>query len=250
MNADSDNDHLSKMSTAWSMVHQAHGESVEDVQAARKRLIERYRKPIHRYLVAALRDPESAEELGQEFVVRFLQGTLQGANPDRGRFRDFVKGVLSHLIADHFRKKSSKRQLVQGDIPEPAVEDNVTENLDAQFVEHWRKELLNRAWEGLEQIQRQSGQPCFTVLRFRADHPDLRSPEIAEQLSAQLGKPVNAAWARQMFRRARDKYVQTLINEVVQTLDAPNSEDLESELLELGLLEYCKETIKTIRFSK
>ncbi|MFL5243448.1 MAG: RNA polymerase sigma factor [Gemmataceae bacterium] len=250
MSPDSDNDHLSHMSTVWSMVRQAHDGSMEENQAARRQLIERYYKPIHRYFLAAVGVPETAEELGQEFVLRFLRGTLKGANPDRGRFRDYVKGVLSHHIADHYRKKGSKKNSVQGAFPEPAIEDKVATDLDGQFLENWRRELLDRAWKELAAIQRKSGAPFFDVLRFRIDHSSLRSQEIAEKLTVQFGKPVNAAWVRQTLRRARDKFVQCLIAEVVQTLDAPTLESLESELLELSLFDYCKETIKTYRFPK
>ena len=42
------------------------------------------------------------------------------------------------------------------------------------------------------------------VLRLRAERPEARSDDLATELTAKLGKPVNAAWVRQNLHRARD----------------------------------------------
>jgi hypothetical protein len=63
---------------------------------------------------------------------------------------------------------------------------------------------------------------------------------MAEQLSARLGKPVSAAWVRKTLERARHKYADLLLHEVAQTLDNPTLEALEEELVDVGLLTYCR----------
>src|SRR5207244_1246290 len=94
-------DHLSRISTAWTMVVRAHGIAADAAVVAQHALMDRYHRAVYRYLLGALRDADAADELFQEFAYRFLSGSLRGADPERGRFRDFVKGVLFHLIADH-----------------------------------------------------------------------------------------------------------------------------------------------------
>jgi hypothetical protein len=89
-------------------------------------------------------------------------------------------------------------------------------------------------------MQDKTGQPFYLVLRFRAEHTDMRSPQMAAQLSAQLGKPLTAGGVRQMLYRARDHFAAALLEEVVQSLDTPTQECLEDELLDLGLLDYCR----------
>ena len=36
---------------------------------------------------------EAAAEVFQEFALQLVHGNLRGANPERGRFRNFVKGT-------------------------------------------------------------------------------------------------------------------------------------------------------------
>ena len=57
-----------------------------------------------------LRDREAADELSQEFSLRFVRGDLKGADRERGRFRDYLKGVLFHLIGDYWRRRKRAPQ--------------------------------------------------------------------------------------------------------------------------------------------
>jgi RNA polymerase sigma-70 factor (ECF subfamily) len=245
MKEDSSAQHLSSIETFWTVLVTAHGDSPEAAAAAQQ-LLQRYTKAVHRYLLGALRDADAADELTQEFAVRFLRGDLQRADPEKGRFRDFVKGVLFHLIADHHRKR--KRQMPA--LPKSSVEDanaSVCGGDDREFVESWRAELLDRSWKALQKIQEETGQLFYAVLRFRAEHTEMRSPEMAERLSEQLGKPVNAAWVRQMLHRARDRFADLLLEETMHTLREPTVEQLEQELIDVGLLEYCKPALDKLR---
>ena len=73
-------DRLSQIATLWSVVGHAHEEPGEAVIAAQRLLLERYGGAIRRYLLAAVRDPDAADELFQTFAYRFLHGDLRGAN--------------------------------------------------------------------------------------------------------------------------------------------------------------------------
>jgi RNA polymerase sigma-70 factor (ECF subfamily) len=230
---------LSLIPTLWSLVGRAHQGPAEAVISARQQLLERYRGAVYRYLRKVLHDPDAADEVFQEFALQLVNGDLRGANPQRGRFRNFVRGTLFHLIADY------RKQRWQWPGPLPAdgaalADEAVGAASDRQFVDSWCDELLARAWAALAEIEARTGQPFYAVLRFRADHPEMRSPRLAEQLSACLGKPLTAAGVRQTLHRARQKFADHLLDEVTQSLDNPTAEQLEEELLELGLLDYCR----------
>src|SRR5207249_5271323 len=92
---------------------------------------------------------------------------------------------------------------------------------DRQFIESWCDELLARAWAALATVDARTGQPFYAVLRFRADHPQMRSPQLAEQLTAQLGRPFTAAGVRQTLHRAREKFAAFLLDEVTHSLAHP-----------------------------
>jgi RNA polymerase sigma-70 factor (ECF subfamily) len=235
---------LSHIQTHWTVICQAHEGGGEAARAAQRQLLQRYGKAIKRYLLGALRQEEAAEELFQEFALRFLTGGFRGADPERGRFRDFVKGVLFHLIADHHRRGRRQPDPLSGAGQEPADSDDGPDDADRQFLETWRAELLDRTWKALAHLQSQTGQPFFTVLRFRAEHADLRSTEMAGRLAPQLGKAVTADWVRQTLHRARDRFAELLVDEVAQTLRAPTREQLEEELIDLHLLDYCRPALE------
>jgi RNA polymerase sigma-70 factor (ECF subfamily) len=236
---------LNRISTLWTVVCRAHDGPREVAAPAQEVLLRRYGRAVHRYLLGALHDAEAADDLSQEFALRFLRGDFRGADRQRGRFRDFVKGILAHLIADHHRRHRPPLPLAAGHEPAAAVEPPPGD--DARFVESWREGLLARAWEALERVQAETGQPVYTVLRFRADHPEVRSAAMAEQLGVQLGRTLSGAGVRQTLHRAREKYVDLLVEEIVQTLEAPTPDQVEQELIDLGLLESCRSALDRLR---
>jgi RNA polymerase sigma-70 factor (ECF subfamily) len=231
---------LSSISTLWSVVGLAHEGAPEAAQHAKTQLIDRYGKAVYRYILGAVRDAEVADELYQDFALRFVQGKLRGALGSNIRFRYFLKGVLSHMIADHHRQRRAALLPLPAEDWDPADSQEGVEESDRQFLESWREHLLARAWEALAKIEAETSQPLHTVLRYRAKNPKTRSPQMAEQLSESLGKAVSADWVRQTLHRARLRFAELLVDEVAQTLVNPSKEDLDRELADLKLLVYCQ----------
>ena len=82
----------------------------------------RYSGAVHRYFLTAVNNPDEAEELDQEFAIRFLRGDFRRSDPEKGRFRDYVKRAVQNMISDYYRRKKSSR--TRGSpMVEPAVED-------------------------------------------------------------------------------------------------------------------------------
>jgi RNA polymerase sigma factor (sigma-70 family) len=233
---------LSQIGTVWSMVYSAHQGSGDAVSIAQQQLMERYSGAVYRYLLGALRDRDAADDLFQEFALRFVRGAFRNACPERGRFRDFVKTSLYHLIIDHHnRKKKSPQSLSVKEIADkPAVTD--PQDFDAEFLLSWRQEILCRTWEAM--ARGGDGSPYYRVLRLRAEKPDLSSTMMAEELTALLGKPVSADWVRQTLRRARERFAELLLKELAGSLEKPTRERLEQELIDLNLLSYCQQALQ------
>jgi DNA-directed RNA polymerase specialized sigma24 family protein len=229
------------LTTLWTLVRRAHGETPGAAAAARGELLQRYRGAVYRYLLATLRDPDTAEELSQEFALKFLRGDFRHADPDRGRFRDYLRSSLAHLIQLHRRRAERQPQSLATD---PPAQDNETAGEDTVFLHAWREALLVRAWAELERVGQQTGAVVHTVLRCRVDHPELSSPELAERLSVRLGKALNALAVRQALHRAREKFATLLVEAVAQSLDQPTPEQLLDELAELNLLSYCRSVME------
>ncbi len=229
---------LSSISTIWSVLRQAHAEQPEAAAAAQRLLLEHYGGAVYRYLRAAVGE-YAADDLLQEFALGLVRGDFRQADPERGRFRDYVKAALFHLVGKHRRRQQKLPQPMSAHSPVlagiPAAEEDTR-----AFDEGWRDQLLNRAWDALAHEHA----TFHTVLRFRAAHPKMASAEMARRLGHDLGKPVTADWVRQTLRRARELFTELLIDEVAHSLEEPTSERVEEELRDLDLLPYCEPVLR------
>jgi RNA polymerase sigma factor (sigma-70 family) len=242
MKQDELDQHLSHISTMWTMLYQAHQGSATEAAAARQLLMQRYCGAVYRYLLSAVRDPNVADDLTQEFALRFIQGRFRLADRAQGRFRNYVKAALFHLVND-YRQRQGKEPLPLGsETPVPAAEGDPAE--ERAFRESWRQELLARAWKALERLQGDTGQPFHDVLLFRVEHPDMPSARMAEQLGARLGRPLSAANVRQLLHRARERFAELLLEETRASLEGAAGGQIEEELAELNLLKYCRDALR------
>jgi RNA polymerase sigma-70 factor (ECF subfamily) len=236
MAGDNPTERLSSISTRWSMLFQAHAGPSGEAAAAVQALMQRYCGAVYRYLLGAVHDPDVADDLAQEFALRFLRGDFRRADAGRGRFRDYLRTALTHLVHDHQRARQHWPRPLAAGGPEPAAAVGDEGDPEREFLNAWREELLERTWKALAE----ANPTAHAVLRLRLDNPDLPSPQMAERLTADLGKPVNAAWVRKTLQRAHDRFADLLLEEVARSLLVPTPENLRRELEELELLGHCR----------
>ncbi|HEY7328301.1 MAG TPA: hypothetical protein VH592_11700 [Gemmataceae bacterium] len=252
---------LAHLSTHWSNIFRARESDGDTAMAARNALLLRYVEVVMRYLRAVLRDPQVVDQVCSNFAVRVLESDrlLQNADPQRGRFRDYLKAVLQNMIADYYRqesrehkqwqKLSGEHELVGQDSP------SAQQDQDQDFIRYWREELVKWVWHQLEQRDQKTGQKYSVLLRLQAKRPELRSTQLAELLSAKLGRTFTAAGVRQILHRAREVFGDLLVAEVARSLqvdpgDPEGNSRVEQELIELGLLfSYCKKALERYRGS-
>ena len=230
--------HLSRISTQWTMVLQAHGAEADVAHAALAELAQRYLGVVYRYLLGAVRDPDAAAELSQELALRILRGGFRHADPSRGRFRDYLKTALIHLVDDYKTAQRARPRPLPPDVPAhptPPIAER-----EADFLESWRAELLNRTWTALA-----AAQPMYhAVLLFRVENPEVPSPQMAEELAARLGTPMRPDQVRKALQRSHAKFAELLVDEVATSLGNPSREELAEEVRELDLLKYCRSALE------
>jgi RNA polymerase sigma-70 factor (ECF subfamily) len=236
---------LTSIQTQWTLLFQAHQGQGDAATAAQQQLLLRYYGAVYRYLLGTLHDPAAAEELTQEFAVRFLRGDFKRADPQQGRFRDFLKTALRHLAMDHWRKQEKR----PAPLPSVSSEQLISsppqlDELDQPFLDKWREELLARTWEALAQVEAEAGQPYHTVLRWKTEHPELRAAELAEQLGTHSGKVFTIDGVRQLLHRARKRFAELLVDEVARSLETSEVELIAQELIDLDLLCYCQSVLQ------
>lgn len=232
--------HLGNTETDWTLLQLAHAAVPAEARAVWAQLFSHYQEPVLRALRRLVRDEDVAQELNQEFWLRFVRGDYARATPERGRFRGLLRTVLFNLVADYYRNHARRAAL------RPEVADSLTDVL-VQFtrrhVEGWRRELLDRAFADLAAEGRGSRQVCPRVLAVEADHPAWSSAEKAAALGAELGRAVTAENYRQMLSRTRRRLAELLTDEVRRSLLDPTPELVREELAELGLLRYCADAV-------
>jgi RNA polymerase sigma-70 factor (ECF subfamily) len=240
MNSEDRNQRLSRIATRWSEVAEAHAGPADVAAAARQRLMLRYCGAAYRYLLGAVRDADAADDLCQEFAVRFLRGDFRRADPDRGRFRDYIKTVLVNLVNDYHHARQARPQPLDTDAPEPLAAAESSLPPDAAFDSSWRQELLDKTWTVLA-----AANPAYhAALWLRAESPEMPSAEMAARLTAQLGKSVTPENVRKLLQRAHAKFADLLLDEVAASLDSPTAAEMEAELKVLDLLRYCRSALE------
>ena len=246
MAPDDVNDRLSRLGTRLTVWLQAHQGSGETAVVARQQLLLRYYGAVYRYLLSMVRDPAAAEDLTQDFAVRVLRGDFKHFDPERGRFRDFLKVAVRHLVIDYWKQHKKRHE----NIPQPlqpgqaeAVVETPEADFDQTFVDKWKEELLDRTWEALAAHEKESGHAYYTVLRCRADLREARSAQLAEAVSAKLKRVITADNLRQLLHRARKRFAEFLVDEVARSLDTTEPDQVVEELIALGLLSYCRSAV-------
>jgi RNA polymerase sigma-70 factor (ECF subfamily) len=233
--------------TMWSGVFQGRGQD-DAARQARNALLLRYHEAVYRFFLARIRDPNTAQELYSNFALKLIETDriIKNADPHRGRFRHYLKAALHHMVMDYYRGRNrggpTPIDPTKIDVPAPPDGDQ-----DGGFSSIWRQELLNQAWKALEVREQKTGQTHYTVLRAQRDYPDLNAPQLAQRLSAQLGRMFTADGVRQALHRAREKFAALLLEEVERTLDSPTLDQLEEELIDQKFLTYCKKALEKRR---
>lgn len=255
--------YLQNIATQWSRVFQAGLEEGDASTAARHQLLIRYQKAVLRFLQAELRDDHAASDLLSNFALRVLEVDtfLRKADPHKGRFRDYLKTVLHRMVLEHFRRsnrETRRRQGIQeGTDSEPVAEAEAwTSVQEERYQACFRAEVVQQAWQILEETERTKGKPYATLIRLeeemreRDPNTPVRSADLAREMGRLLGRPFTDVAIRQMRHRARELYGELLVREVARTLeiDQPAADDvrrIEDSLIDLGLFNrYGKDALR------
>jgi DNA-directed RNA polymerase specialized sigma24 family protein len=215
---------------------------------SRAALLDRHNDAVRRYLRDVVADPDVAEALFQDFAQVVRRDDLPPDSPPLGHFRDRLRIILIRLVEAHRGQgegETSRPPATEGPDPNEQRQD---ESASTRFDAIWREELLNRSWSRLKAHEERTAQPLYTTLRYRVEAPGLSSPELAERIGQQLGKTISPPNARQLLHRARAEFSRLLLDEVLATLPpgAPFAV-VERELIETGLLAFCREAVDRVR---
>jgi RNA polymerase sigma-70 factor (ECF subfamily) len=221
--------------THWSLIAQAAGQESPSSQAALSDLCQAYWYPVYAFIRRRGQSADDARDLAQEFFATLLEkGYLADADPERGRFRSFLLTAVSRFVSkQHERAAAAKRGGGRKPLPldfsdgESRYQREPSHQWTPEriFARRWALTLLDRAISTLRQEHETAGKLAqFDALKVfltgEAGAPPLR--QVAEQLGTTEGA------VKVAVHRLRQKYRETLRNEIAQTVAA--QEDVDDEL--------------------
>lgn len=226
MAGDEPHSFLDQISTRWAFVNDP------------SQFVMRYAPAIRNYMGAIIKNQHDAEEAAQDFLLRAVRRGFTSADPDRGRFRDYLKAAVRHAA---FKQLHRRRPVALDDLANAAV-DHAVQRADHDWNADWQRCVLGRVWRSLERHQMEhDGNLCHTVLRLAVDFPEEDSVKLAARAAALTGHPLRADAYRKQLSRARRLFAEMLLDEIKQTVENPTHGLIEEELIELGLMEYVRD---------
>lgn len=221
--------------TQWTVVLQASGNSVESKEALAA-LCESYWNPVYEFLKGTGYSESESRELTQAFFERLLSGgNIDGANPNKGRFRSYLLGAVKHFLSQRHRhanrlKRGGACSLESieagGTETSPGIQiaDSEEAHASQHFDREWATTVVTRSLHTLERrYQKKAKENQFAVLKpwLTGDSEALSQATAAEQLKASVGS------VKVAIHRLRGEFRQILEEEIKQTLiegDDPKEE--------------------------
>jgi DNA-directed RNA polymerase specialized sigma24 family protein len=98
--------------TSWSVIRAAQDRDDPACVAAMNRCMAAYWRPVFYFLRAKGYPLHLAEDLTQEFFLRFYQRNwIEPADPQRGRFRTFLLTILTRFLADQGPERAPRQKV-------------------------------------------------------------------------------------------------------------------------------------------
>jgi len=220
-------------STRWSRILGSGSQgTLPDVES----LAQAYWRPVYGYVRARFaKSDDEAVDCTQDFFLWMIErGFLGRADPERGRFRGFLKVSLRNFLSD--RERAARAQRRGGDRVHlrlhfdgedlPALEPDAKARTPDEILDDlWRSTLVERATQTLEQELRALGKEIyFEVFRdyFLSSEEGLDYQAVADRYG------ISTVQVSNHLAHAKKRYRHLLRAAVMETVSNP--EELEAEL--------------------
>jgi RNA polymerase sigma-70 factor (ECF subfamily) len=207
-------------------------------------LCDAYYEPVVAYLRRVLGDADAARDMSHAFFADMLAGgTIQTADPERGRFRFYLLGAVKHFLA---HRREAEQRLRRGGgvrplslnadtegMPALEVADSGRMSPEAVFDRQWAVTVLARAMDALQQECASEGKAkLFEHLR-----PWLLGESVhGEQAAAAEALGLSAAAMKVAVHRMRHRFRHCVKVEVAGTLkdESAVEDEMRALLVALG----------------
>lgn len=229
--------HQAFVTTHWTQVLLAADYHSPDSAQALEKLCQSYWPPLYCYLRRDGRSSHEAEDLTQAFFARLLErNTLAMANPERGRFRNFLLTALKNFVVNEWRSEHTQKKGGQFQIL--SLDAQTAENhYVAEPGDHLTPEVLYDKQWALTVVER-------VMDRLRAEYTTIGKADLFEDLKpflaakkatphAELAKkhgiPVSTIGV--IIYRLRERYGELLREKIAAIVNEPSEIDDEIRYL-------------------
>jgi len=213
--------------TLWSQLAEAGDADRAVRRSAWERLALRYWKPVYAHVRSRwAKSNEDAKDLTQDFFAWMMETELPlRADPQRGRFRIFIRTALeNYLRSDHRRRTRQKRGGAEPTHPldfsgseEPA--DACSRSPSRSLEDAWREELLTGAMETLRRGYEQENKT--TYLHVFRDYYLAGAEEVRhEDLASRYG--ISVTDVNNYLRHAKHRFREILLGRLAETVRGPD----------------------------
>jgi RNA polymerase sigma-70 factor (ECF subfamily) len=224
--------------TQWSRVIAAADPAGPQARESLASLCGAYWHPLYAYIRHRGYGPEQARDLTQEFFARALQdGLIAKADPSRGRFRSFLRGVCAHYLSNIRDSQTAKKRgggrsvfSINAADAEGRYARELADGLTPEriFDRVWALTLLERVLAEIRREYADAGKAAtFEALEagLARTAEDVTYATIAERLGTTEGA------ARVAAHRLRRRYGELLRREIAATLS--DVADVDDEINDL-----------------
>ncbi len=229
------------LTTQWGLVTAASAQGAAEARAALEELYRLYCYPVYAFIRRRGYGRQDAQDLTQDFFVHLLEkGTLGRADPQRGRFRNFLLGALEHFLSNAAERASACKRgggcqwvFLDDDAAEDRYQLAAPEGLTAEklFEAQWAGALVEATFTRLRfELESEGSGHLFEALQgFLPGREASSYQQVADALNLSLGALKTA------IHRLRGRYGTLLREEVARTVAAPAQVDEELRYLRAAL---------------
>src|SRR4051794_1325354 len=226
--------------TRWSRVLAAGGRSTPEAGAALAQLCAAYWYPVYALIRRRGHDPDAAADLAQDYFARLLEkGTLAAADPDKGRFRAFLRTDCGFFLADARDREARLKR--GGGLAAISIDARDAEGRyrvepvggltpERLFDRAWAVALLDRALNDVGRHYAATGRAALFE-RLRPYLTDDAAAPPHEESGRALGMTAGAVQVA--VHRVRARFSAALRAQIAATLDAPTPADVDEEVRDL-----------------
>jgi RNA polymerase sigma factor (sigma-70 family) len=220
--------------TRWSVVLAASGDISAESSAALEQLCRAYWMPVFVYARRCGWNVHNAEDLTQEFFHRLLDRRyLAQADPQKGRFRNFLLVAFKHFLANEWDRANAVKR--GGRVSFISIDQESTgvdpwefcsnDTPEQAFARSWALVFLDRVMARLrDESERPEQRERFDALKHCLMGEE--SAESYAQIATRLG--TTEAAVKMAAQRLRQRFAAVLREEIAQTVTRPD--EIEDEI--------------------